>query len=56
MIDLQPRWLYIVVAIIIAIILLDELAYRSWKIGNPGSMYPSSYRNVVPPVIPPDWR
>lgn len=53
--DVKPYWLYVIVALGIVLIILDEYAYRLWRIGNPGSMYPSAYRNVDPPVIPP-WE
>lgn len=55
MFDVKPTWLYVVAIVAITIIILDEVAYRTWKFTNPGSMYPSAYRNVDPPIKPP-WE
>lgn len=47
----EYRWVVYAAIVIFIVILLDEYAYRSWKVANPGHMY-SHLKDNTPPLDP----
>lgn len=46
------RWVIYTAIVIALVILLDEWAYREWKIQNPGHLYSHLKGRMITPIDP----